>query len=106
MISLAQLLNVEYPDLRSFSFNPGLVKGIAQNPAFVPFAKDEPELIGAFLVWLSTPRADAVRGGYVSVNWDVEELEKHGAEIKEKALLQTKFFPGVLGVEGGYQWEK
>ena len=36
----------------------------------------------------------------ISVNWDVEELEKHKAEIVEKKLLQTSWLP-ILPAVGG-----
>ena len=36
----------------------------------------------------------------ISVNWDVEELEQHKAEIVEKKLLQTSWLP-ILPAVGG-----
>ncbi|KAF2252857.1 NAD(P)-binding protein [Trematosphaeria pertusa] len=99
-IRLVEFLDVEYPELRAFSLNPGIVKGIAKMEAYQPFALDTVELTGAFTVWLSSGRADKIRGGYVSVNWDVEELERHGEEIREKGLLKSKFLAGVLGPQG------
>ncbi|KAM3077526.1 hypothetical protein ACMFMG_006864 [Clarireedia jacksonii] len=42
---------------------------------FGPFAKDHVELTD----------------GVVSVNWDVEEMEKYKVEIVEKKLLQTSW---------------
>ena len=100
-IQLVEFLDVEYPNLKSFSLDPGIVKDIAVMPAFVPFAYDTPELVGAFSIWLASGRADKIKGGYVYVTWDVEELERHGDEIKEKGLLKSKFLGGIFGKVGG-----
>jgi uncharacterized membrane protein YsdA (DUF1294 family) len=36
----------------------------------------------------------------VTVNWDVEELEKHAKEIQEKSLLTSAFLKGEFGPAG------
>ncbi|KAF1842751.1 NAD(P)-binding protein [Cucurbitaria berberidis CBS 394.84] len=100
-INLVEYLDIEYASLKAFSMDPGVVKGVAAMPAFVPYAFDTPELVGAFSIWLASGRADKVKGGYVHITWDVEELEKYGDEIKEKGLLKSKFLGGLLGNEGG-----
>jgi NAD(P)-dependent dehydrogenase (short-subunit alcohol dehydrogenase family) len=100
-IRLAEFLDAEYPELRVFSMDPGIVKGVASLEAFVPFAVVEPEVVGAFSVWLASGKAEGCRGGYVHVAWDVAELEEKAAEIKEKGLVKTKFLGGVLGQERG-----
>lgn len=51
-------------------------------------------------MYLSTHRADFLRGSYIAVNWDVEEMESHAEEIKEKRLLNTAFINAELGPEG------
>ena len=71
--------------------------------AFTPFAKDKQELTGGVTLWLDTPRADFLRGGFLSVNWDVEELEAHASEIKEGKLTELGFLNGKLG-PGGHPW--
>lgn len=100
-IRLTEFLDVEYPKLRCFSLDPGIVKGVASFATFVPFAVVEPELVGQFSVWLASDKAEGCRGGFVHVAWDVEELERNAEEIKEKGLLKSKFLSGVLGQEGG-----
>lgn len=62
------------------------------------------EMTGGLSLYLDTPRADFLRGSYVSVNWDVEEMEEHAEEIKEKKLLSTAFLNAKLGPKG-YQFE-
>ena len=68
--------------------------------AFTPFAKDKQSLTGGVSLWLDTPKADFLRGGFLSVNWDVVELEAHASEIKEGKLAELGFLNGKLGSEG------
>ncbi|KAH7345901.1 hypothetical protein BKA66DRAFT_517181 [Pyrenochaeta sp. MPI-SDFR-AT-0127] len=93
VIRLVEYLDAEYPNLKAFSLDPGIVKDIATMEAFIPFAYDTPELVGAMSIWLASEKAEKAKGGYVHVTWDVEELEKYGDDIKEKALLKR----GALG---------
>ena len=93
----------EYPNLRVFSVHPGVVAADDRGAvvdAFLPFAKDKQALTGGFLLWLDTPKADFARGGYLSVNWDVDEMEAHADEIKEGKLNQLGFLNAKLGPEG------
>ena len=39
-------------------------------------------------MWFCTERAEWLRGGLVSVNWDYEEMEEHKEEILEKGLIR------------------
>ncbi|KAJ4372030.1 hypothetical protein N0V83_003803 [Neocucurbitaria cava] len=100
-IQFVEYLDVEYANLKAFSMDPGVVKDVAAMPAFIPFAHDTPELVGAFSIWLASGKADKLKGSYVHVTWNVEELEKHSDEIREKGLLKNKFLGGILGQEGG-----
>lgn len=51
---------------------------------------DDPELCGAFCVWLTkqTGQMSWLNGRLVSANWDVEELLRKKDDIVEKRLLQ------------------
>lgn len=100
-IRLGEFLDVEYPSLRVFNMDPGIPRGLATMEAFKPFAVVEPELIGAFSVWLASGRADGCKGGYVHVAWDIEELENHADEISSKGLVKSNFLAGILGQECG-----
>lgn len=106
-IKLLELIDLEQPNLRVFSVHPGLVK--AKNgrgvviDAFKPFAVDNPALTGGVTLWLDTPKADFLKGGYITSNWDVNELEQHKAEIVEKKLVKLAFLNGPLQ-PGGYDW--
>ena len=102
----------EQPSIRVFSVHPGIVevengRGML-NPMFDPFAHDKAALSGGLTLYLSTSRAEHLRGNYLSVNWDVVELEEHKAEFIEKKLGQLGFVHGTdadgsVG-EGGYKW--
>ncbi|THY18795.1 NAD(P)-binding protein [Aureobasidium pullulans] len=105
VIKLSEYLDAEKPDLRVFTLHPGIVAATKSKrgmvvDAFAPFAKDPGMLTGAVSLYLATPKAEYLRGGFTSVNWDVEEMEKHRDEIKEKKLLKLAFLNGNLGPEG------
>ncbi|KAJ4352217.1 uncharacterized protein N0V89_007564 [Didymosphaeria variabile] len=101
---LGEHLDLELSNLRVFSIHPGIVEAKAGRGAVVdamtPFAKDQPELTGAFTLYLLKPEADVLRGGYVSVNWDVEEIRKHAEEIKEGKLLRLGHINAKVGPDG------
>lgn len=107
LIKLGELLDLEQPNLRVFSVHPGLVE--AENgrgvviDAFTPFAIDKAALTAGLTLWLSTPKADFLKGGYIHSNWDVTELEQHKSEIVEKKLVKLGFLNAQLQV-GGYPW--
>lgn len=57
---------------------------------------DEPELAADTIVWLSKERREWLAGRYVSVNWDMQELEKFKKEIVEKDGLKMRLsFPKI-----------
>jgi len=83
-----------------FTANPGLSMTPMTKEAFKPFASDDVELTGMLALYLMQPRADFLRGCFVSVNWDMEELEAAKEEILEKKLLKLSWLP-VLPIGGG-----
>lgn len=108
LIKLGECLDLEQPDLRIFSVRPGIVETSSNGRGanfehFVPFAKDKQSLTGGLAVYLTTSKADFLRGGYIHANWDVEELEEHQSEIDEKRLIKLGFLSGKLQ-PGGYPW--
>lgn len=72
--------------------------------AFTPFAKDSQALTGGMSLWLATPKADCLNGGFVSVNWDVEDMELHASEIIAGKLTKLAFLNAKLGPEG-HPWD-
>jgi hypothetical protein len=51
---------------------------------------DDVGLCGGFLTWLTRTRRDWLSGRYISVNWDVDELEKKKEEIVAKDKLKFR----------------
>lgn len=51
---------------------------------------DSPELAGGFCVWLTKEDRGWLRGRYVSVSWDVDELEKKRGEIEGTDKLKMR----------------
>lgn len=90
----------EYPTLRSFTLFPGIVKTVLWREEYKPCGLDHIDLTGMVSLYLSTPRADYLKGGLVSVNWDVEEMEAHQDRINKDNLLKIKWIP-VLPASGG-----
>lgn len=97
---MMEYLDAEYSNLRTFTLSPGIIMTQMTDDSFKPFAKDHVELPGLFSVYLSQPRAEFLRGGLVGINWDIEELEAHQEEIKEKRLLKLQYVPAQFGVDG------
>jgi NAD(P)-dependent dehydrogenase (short-subunit alcohol dehydrogenase family) len=55
---------------------------------------DKPELAGNTVVWLTGERRVWLSGRYVSVNWDVEELEQRREDILRGDLLKVRMDVG------------
>ena len=89
--------------------------------AFKPFAKDTGISTGGLSLYLSTLKADHLRGGTISVNCkfdmpclcliqlmiksgDVNEMEEHKSEIVDKKLLKIAFLNATLS-SNGHPWE-
>jgi len=84
-----QFLASEHPTITSINIDPGIVAtDMAHSvPYLAPFTGDTPELAGGTAVWLSSGDKAFLSGKYVSVCWDVEELESRKEELKESKLL-------------------
>jgi hypothetical protein len=95
------------PDIRMFSIHPGIVEAENGRGAVVdsmtPFAKDKQALTAGLTLYVAKPEADFLRGGFVSANWDVEEMKKHEKEITEKKLLKLTI--GAKLGPTGHPWE-
>ncbi|KAK6222811.1 hypothetical protein LQW54_000620 [Pestalotiopsis sp. IQ-011] len=106
-IRLAETIDAEQPSLRVFSVHPGLVAAEGGRgsvvEAFAPFTRDKAGLTGGLTLYLDTPKADFLRGGYIHANWDVSEMEAHKDEIVEKKLVRLGFLNAKLQ-PGGHEW--
>lgn len=83
-------MRAEYAHIRAFTLLPGIVESDLQNKDYALYAQDEAELTGALSLYLATARAEYLRNSLTSVNWDLEEMESHKAEI-EQGLLKVKW---------------
>ncbi|KAF2203381.1 NAD(P)-binding protein [Delitschia confertaspora ATCC 74209] len=105
LLKLAEYLDAEKPNLRVFTVHPGIVAATDTNRGMVvesltPFAIDKGIQAGGLSLYLAQPKADYLKGSFISVNWDVDELEAHKSEITEKQLLKLGFLKAQLGPEG------
>jgi hypothetical protein len=95
-----QYLQVEHPTITSVCIDPGVVETSWTDKealAFLlPLGRDTFELVGAVGVWVASGDKSFLSGRYLSINWDVEELEARKEEIVEKDLL-TLFHRGGFG---------
>lgn len=68
---------------------------------FESYGHDHIDLTGMVSLYLSTSRADYLKGGLASVNWDVEEMEAKKDQIAKENSLKLKWVP-ILPASGGH----
>lgn len=68
---------------------------------FEAYGHDHVDLTGMVSLYLSMPRADYLKGGLASVNWDVEEMEANKDRITKENTLKLKWIP-ILPASGGH----
>ncbi|KAI1362098.1 NAD(P)-binding protein [Xylaria arbuscula] len=100
LVRIMENVHAEHPGIRVFSLIPGIVMTNMTLDALKPYAKDTPGLSASWTLFLSTPRAEWMRGGIVSVNWDIEEMEAHMDQIVSENLLSRAFLNAKLGKDG------
>ncbi|KAL4977128.1 hypothetical protein BDW66DRAFT_133440 [Aspergillus desertorum] len=101
VIKFTEFLAAEYPSITSISLDPGMVAtdmGVRVE-LIAPFLFDTVELAGGAAVWLCSGDKKYLSGRYVSVNWDVDELERRQEEIVEKNLLSSGLRRGDVPVD-------
>ncbi|KAG8826059.1 hypothetical protein FRC17_008424 [Serendipita sp. 399] len=90
-LKLVQLLNDEYPNVRSFVLLPGLVETDMTLDAFRPLTIDKANLVAGLSVFLAaSPEADALSGRFLDARWDIEEVLAKKEEIVSKDLLKLR----------------
>lgn len=67
---------------RQCMINIGAPGGIDAGPP-----RDDPALPGDFMVWLAIAQAEFLRGRFVWVNWDVDEMMAAKEKIEADPLL-------------------
>jgi len=95
LLRFSEFVMTEYGDqgILCFAVSPGAVMtdmaaGLPKE--ILPMLLDTPEMAGDSMVWLSGFRRDWLAGRYVSVTWDMEELEGMRAKIEEGDLLKVR----------------
>jgi NAD(P)-dependent dehydrogenase (short-subunit alcohol dehydrogenase family) len=86
---LVEFLPVEYPQLKVFELDPGIVQIRTVFDMGKGFAYDSPELAGMVSVWLGSERADHLMKSYLHVTWDIEEMEKLGCQTAGNRLVRA-----------------
>jgi NAD(P)-dependent dehydrogenase (short-subunit alcohol dehydrogenase family) len=84
-----EFLAAEHPSITSINLDPGMVATDMSNSVdlIAPFLHDTVELAAAGAVWMCSGDKKYLSGRYVSVNWDVDELEARREEIVRDNLL-------------------
>ncbi|RYP69138.1 hypothetical protein DL771_006232 [Monosporascus sp. 5C6A] len=89
----------ENPGLNVVNVHPGLIESDMSRKSGHR-GMDHIDLPGHFCLWLASPEAAFLRGKFVWVNWDIDELKARKEEIQSTDLLNTKL--GGLSFVG---WE-
>ncbi|KAI1049597.1 hypothetical protein LB505_008075 [Fusarium chuoi] len=77
----------------AISIHPGGIKtelALKMPQAMHSHLNDTLELAADTMVWLSRERRDWLSGRFITVNWDMEELEKKKTEILERNLFKFR----------------
>jgi len=88
--------SAEYPDIKVFPVNPGAIA----TDMYAEFGTSIPinstvELAAATILYLTSGKADYLSGRYVSVTWDLGEVERDWKEkiVAQNALVNKLFIP-------------
>ncbi|KAI0129049.1 hypothetical protein BJ170DRAFT_669258 [Xylariales sp. AK1849] len=92
---LTEFMDKEYyqQGLIAISLHPGAVKtelALNMPPDRLDILTDTAELAADTLVWLSRERHDWLSGRFVSVSWDMEQLEQKKQDILQRNLLKFR----------------
>ncbi|CAH0025025.1 unnamed protein product [Clonostachys rhizophaga] len=86
---LFDYIAIENPGLHVVNVHPGLIESkMSQRSGHG--GMDHIDLPGHFCLWLVSPEAGFLKGKFVWVNWDVNELKARKDEILNTDLLNTK----------------
>ncbi|KAF2168895.1 hypothetical protein M409DRAFT_65252 [Zasmidium cellare ATCC 36951] len=88
VVKMFDYLAAENPELHVVNTQPGVIRTEINSDTDVE-GQDEIELPASFHVWLASPEAAFLKGKYVWVNWDAEELVSRKDEIKDSMLCRV-----------------
>jgi NAD(P)-dependent dehydrogenase (short-subunit alcohol dehydrogenase family) len=88
-----EFISVEYPEMLAYGIHPGgvltdLARGMGKD--MESHLIDSPKLAADTMVWLTADRRDWLQGRYVSVTWDMKELEEKRGKIEQDDLLKVR----------------
>ena len=97
LLRFTEFVQAEYGDgedgVVAIAVHPGGVAtelGLTMPEAMHGFLVDTPQLAGDTLAWLTAEKRDWLGGRYVSVNWDMDELESRKGEVVEGDKLKMR----------------
>lgn len=95
LLRLNDFLTAEYAEdgLLAYAIHPGAVRtelALGMPDYMHEVLTDAPELPANTLVWLTKERRTWLADRYISVQWDMEELESKREEIEAKGLLTLR----------------
>ncbi|KAF2098825.1 NAD(P)-binding protein [Rhizodiscina lignyota] len=98
---LIEYVHAEHPNIRAFNLHPGIVPNGVQFGMLAGANIDTAALSAGVSLYLCTPRADFLRGRFISANWTVGDLEARKEEIVAQNLLTT-YLRAKLGPGGHF----
>ena len=89
---LVEYIQAENLGLHTVNVHPGVVESDTLKTAGLP-GMDDAQLSGDFAVWATSKEGGFLKGKFVWVNWDVDELKQQAERIQSTSLLS-------LGLDG------
>ncbi|KAF7536568.1 hypothetical protein G7054_g4407 [Neopestalotiopsis clavispora] len=105
---LWDLLGHQFPDLRVFHIQPGIVDTAMNREAGGVAAsghEDKASLPAGFMVWLASPEAQFLKGKFLWTNWDVDELKAKAEEIQSGSFLNLDLVGWPFSESAGKEHE-
>lgn len=101
-LRMIESIQAETPDVRFVSVHPGGVATDMQVKAALEGGGPltDSDLSANFMLWLTSPEADFMKGRFAWVNWDIDELKAKKEEILEKDLLKYTLGGFGYGIGG------
>ncbi|PNP77067.1 hypothetical protein FNYG_09680 [Fusarium nygamai] len=88
VFKMFEYLQDDNPEWHVVQIQPGVIR-TELNERFDIVGQDDPALAAQFYVWLASPEAEFLKGKFVWVNWDVDELKARANEIKSSLLFKV-----------------
>ncbi|KAI1012090.1 hypothetical protein LB503_004603 [Fusarium chuoi] len=88
VFKMFEYLQDDKPEWHVVQIQPGVIR-TELNERFDIVGQDDPALAAQFYVWLASPEAEFLKGKFVWVNWDVDELKARADEIKNSLLFKV-----------------